>query len=131
MSETKPVVTTENLDGLRAFQKFYTEALGKSEAVGFDFSMILLALMPVLMKQLTACLGSKTNDELAQKMASGDLFVKILTQRALRDVLKESGDKLNLRNQRVCVDGCLRGMSKPDLNIDIIRESLAMEWALA
>lgn len=100
----------------------------EAEVVGFDISIILLTLLPVLVEQLQVCLGG---DDVASKLSQGGLWARIQTQRALRQVLRESGDKMSLSDQSKLTSCCVKGFDSSERNTKMMQEVAQMRWSLA
>jgi hypothetical protein len=124
--------TAHQMKATSKFQNLVmTSANSKEGAFGFDFSMLLAAILPILLDQLQACLPQQDNQELATQMASKSLLTQIVVRRSMRSALREADQRIGLRDQYNCVDCLLHGLSDEQTNLDLISETKAMSWALA
>lgn len=114
------------MESLQAFETDVSVDL-ESQVMGFDITIILMALLPILMEQLQNCLG----DDVASKLSEGGLWARVQTSRALRQTLRESGDKMSLSDQGKLTGSVLKGFGDPDRNTKMMKEVAQMRWSLA
>lgn len=61
-----------------------------SAPVGFDWSLIITVLMPILVELLSGCLSRRTTEEIAAGLKSPGLLERVAIRRAVRIAAQES-----------------------------------------
>lgn len=91
---------TQDDVGVLAIEKYQVLVVAGGEAKGFDFSILVNILFPVLVESLTNCLGKKADEATISRRllkGSGDTALKLRTLTVLRDEFRRSGDKVSSR----------------------------------
>lgn len=94
-----------------AAQKFEQGVKQRVEAkvVGFDFTILLTVLLPVIMDAIKGCFGANDTNSITAKLVGGkdDYWVKRQVHIAIRRELKSTGQKLSMTEQLALRDSVL------------------------